>query len=189
VALEAIREQHTIKELAGEYGVHPNLIQEWKKHLLSELPQVFNSRKGDEQKTLEEERDRLFQQIGQLQYKLAWLKKSWRGTLPQKRQAIDIDEPRLSVRRLLRTMGLRAIYPSPKTSQPAPSHQIYPYLLRGVAITRPNVVWPTDITYIRPAHGFVYLVAIMDWYSRYMLAWRLSNSLETHFCVEALEML
>jgi transposase len=81
VALEAIREQHTINELASEYGVHPNLIREWKKHLLSELPQVFNSRKGDEQKTLEEERDRLFQQIGQLQYELAWLKKSWGGPL------------------------------------------------------------------------------------------------------------
>ncbi len=75
VALEAIREQHTINELASEYGVHPNLIREWKRHLLCELPQIFNSRTGDEQKTLEEERDRLFQQIGQLQYELAWLKK------------------------------------------------------------------------------------------------------------------
>jgi putative transposase len=91
------------------------------------------------------------------------------------------------IRRLLRTMGLMAIYPSPKTSQPAPSQRIYPYLLRGVAITQPDFVWSTDITYIRLAHGFVYLVAIMDWFSRYVLAWRLSNSLETHFCVEALE--
>jgi transposase-like protein len=75
VALEAIREQHTINELASEYGVHPNLIWEWKKHLLSELPQVFSSRKAEDQRTLEEERDRLFQQIGQLHYELAWLKK------------------------------------------------------------------------------------------------------------------
>jgi putative transposase len=101
------------------------------------------------------------------------------------RQGYAINAKR--VRRLLRTMGLMAIYPSPKTSRPAPTHRIYPYLLRGVAITRPNFVWSTDITYIRLAHGFVYLVAIMDWYSRYVLAWRLSNSLETHFCVEALE--
>jgi putative transposase len=101
------------------------------------------------------------------------------------RQGYAVNEKR--VRRLLRSMGLMAIYPSPKTSLPAPSHRIYPYLLRGEAITRPDFVWSTDITYIRLAHGFVYLVAIMDWYSRYVLAWRLSNSLETHFCVEALE--
>jgi putative transposase len=101
------------------------------------------------------------------------------------RQGYVVNEKR--IRRLLRTIGLTAIYPGPKTSQPAPSHRIYPYLLRGVAVTRSNFVWSTDITYIRLAHGFVYLVAIMDWYSRYVLAWRLSNSLETHFCVEALE--
>lgn len=101
------------------------------------------------------------------------------------RQGYAVNEKR--VRRLLRTMGLMAIYPGPKTSQPALAHRIYPYLLRGVAITRPNFVWSTDITYIRLAHGFVYLVAIMDWFSRYVLAWRLSNSLETHFCVEALD--
>jgi transposase-like protein len=75
VALDAIREHHTVNELASEYGVHPNLIREWKKHLLSELPQVFSRQKGEDQKTLEEERDRLFQQIGQLQYELTWLKK------------------------------------------------------------------------------------------------------------------
>ncbi len=101
------------------------------------------------------------------------------------RQGYGVNEKR--VRRLLRAMGLMAIYPSPKTSQPALSHQVYPYLLRGMAITRPNVVWSTAITYVRLAHGFVYLVAIMDWYSRYVLAWRLSNSLETHFCLEALD--
>ncbi len=101
------------------------------------------------------------------------------------RQGYAVNEKR--VRRLLRIMGLTAIYPGPKTSLPAPSHRIYPYLLRGVAITRPNFVWSTAITYIRLAHGFVYLVAIMDWFSRYVLAWRLSNSLETHFCVDALE--
>ena len=79
------------------------------------------------------------------------------------------------------------IIPVPRPA--SPHHRIagYPYLLRDVAITRPNFVWSTDITYIRLAHGFVYLVAIMDWFSRYVLAWRLSNSLDTHFCVEALE--
>jgi putative transposase len=84
-------------------------------------------------------------------------------------------------------MGLMALYPGVKTSQPLPGHRIYPYLLRAVPITRPDFVWSTDITYIRLAHGFGYLVAIMDWFSRYVLAWRLSNSLEMHFCLEVLE--
>src|SRR5690348_14476639 len=86
-----------------------------------------------------------------------------------------------------RSMGLMAIYPGLNTSQSAPGHRIYPSLLREVPITRPDFVWSTDITYIRLAHGFSYLVAIMDWFSRSVLAWRLSNSLETHFCLEALE--
>lgn len=101
------------------------------------------------------------------------------------RQGELVNEKR--VRRLLRMMGLLALYPGPKTSQPAPGHRIYPYLLREVAITHPDFVWSTDITYIRLAHGFGYLVAIMDGFSRYVLAWRLSNSLETHFCLEALD--
>lgn len=102
-----------------------------------------------------------------------------------RRQGELVNEKR--VRRLLRTMGLMALYPGPTTSQSAPEHRKYPYLLREVPITRPDFVWSTDITYIRLAHGFGYLVAIMDWFSRYVLAWRLSNSLETHFCLEALE--
>jgi putative transposase len=94
---------------------------------------------------------------------------------------------RKRVRRLLGIMGLRAIYRRPRTSQPAPGHQVYPYLLRGVEITKPNQVWSADITYIPMARGFLYLVAIMDWYSRYVLSWRLSNTLEVDFCIEALE--
>lgn len=94
---------------------------------------------------------------------------------------------RKRVRRLLAIMGLKAIYRRPRTSQPAPGHKVYPYLLRGIEITRPNQVWTWDITYIPMARGFLYLVAIMDWYSRYVLSWRLSNTLESDFCVEALE--
>jgi putative transposase len=93
---------------------------------------------------------------------------------------------RKRVRRLMGIMGLRTIYRRPRTSQPAPGHQVYPYLLRGVMITQPNQVWSADITYIPMARGFLYLVAIMDWYSRYGLAWRLSNTLESSFCAEAL---
>ena len=91
------------------------------------------------------------------------------------------------VRTLLRRMGLEAIYPKPKTSIPNKQHKIYPYLLKDVKITRPNQVWSTDITYVKLDEGFVYLVAIIDWYSRYVLSWQLSNSLDASFCVEALK--
>jgi len=91
------------------------------------------------------------------------------------------------VRRLMRLMGFSAIYRRPRTSKPAPSHKIYPYLLSGPKITRPNQVWAADITYIPMIRGFLYLVAIIDWYSRYVLSWRLSNTLDVDFCVEALE--
>ena len=94
---------------------------------------------------------------------------------------------RKRVRRLMRLMGLEAIYRRPNTSKPAPGHRIYPYLLKGVEVNRVNQVWASDITYIPMARGFLYLVAIMDWHSRYMLAWKLSNTMDTDFCVAALE--
>ena len=94
---------------------------------------------------------------------------------------------RKRVRRLMGILGLAGMAPGPNTSQPHPRHKIYPYLLRGVKVTRPNQVWSTDITYIRLARGFVYLTAVIDWYSRKVLAWRLSNTLDSGFCVECLE--
>jgi putative transposase len=89
-------------------------------------------------------------------------------------------------RTLMRRMGIEAIYPKPNLSKPYPGHKIYPYLLRGVEIERINQVWSTDITYLRMRHGFLYLTAVIDWYSRYVLAWRLSNSLDGMFCREVL---
>ena len=91
------------------------------------------------------------------------------------------------VRRLMRQMGLIAIFPKPKTSRPGEETEKYPYLLSSVVIIRPNPVWSTDMTYIRLAKGFVYLVAIIDWFSRYVLSWELSNSLDVFFCLAALE--
>jgi len=90
------------------------------------------------------------------------------------------------VRRMMRLMGLEAIYQAPRTSRPHPTHRIYPYLLKGLAIDRPNRVWCADITYIPVQHGFLYLVAIMDWATRHVLSWRLSNTIDARFCVEAL---
>ena len=90
------------------------------------------------------------------------------------------------VRRLMRLMGLEAIYQTPRTSDPHPAHRIYPYLLKGMAIEKPNHVWCADITYIPVQCGFLYLVAVMDWATRHVLSWRLSNSMDVGFCVEAL---
>ena len=90
------------------------------------------------------------------------------------------------VQRLMRLMGLESVAPKPRTSKPSPEHPVFPYLLRNLEITRVNQVWAADITYIPMAHGFAYLVAVIDWYSRRVLSWRLSNTLETAFCVEAL---
>ena len=94
---------------------------------------------------------------------------------------------RKRVQRLMQTLGLAGMAPSPNTSKAHPQHKIYPYLLRGVDIMRPNQVWSTDITYVRLPRGFVYLVAIIDWYSRKIMSWRLSNTMDAGFCVDCLE--
>jgi putative transposase len=94
---------------------------------------------------------------------------------------------RKRIQRLMRVMGIEAIYPKRRTTWPSAGHKIYPYLLRNVEVTRPDQVWASDITYVPLQHGFLYLVAIMDWYSRYVLSWRLSNTLTGSFCLEALE--
>jgi putative transposase len=100
-------------------------------------------------------------------------------------QGYNVNRKR--VRRLMQKMGLEAIYRKPRLSKPGLGHRIYPYLLRGMKIDRPNLVWSTDITYIRLRQGFIYLVAIMDWFSRYVLAWEVSTCLDTSFCLAALE--
>jgi len=118
-----------------------------------------------------------------------YMKKPYYGSprltayLNQKGYLVNIKK----VKRLMRLMRLIAIYPKPKTSIPEKSHEIYPYLLRGMKINRSNLVWCSDITYIRMTGGFMYLVTIMDWYSRYVLSWEISNTLEDTFCVSALE--
>ena len=101
------------------------------------------------------------------------------------REGIQIG--RRHVATLMKRMGIEALYRRPNTSKPAPGHRIYPYLLRGMTIDRPNQVWAMDITYVPMARGFVYLAAVVDWYSRRVLAWRLSITMEAAFCVEALE--
>jgi len=113
----------------------------------------------------------------------SWGSRSMRNHL--RRLGYKINRKR--VQRLMRLMGLEAIYPKPKTSRPHPAHKVYPYLLRNMVVERPNQVWAADITYIPMNRGFMYLVAVMDWHSRKILSWRISNTLDTNFCVEAVE--
>ena len=112
-----------------------------------------------------------------------WGSRSMRNHL--RRLGYKINRKR--VQRLMRLMGLEAIYPKPRTSRPHPDHKIYPYLLRDLSIKRANQVWAADITYIPMTRGFMYLVVVMDWYTRKVLSWRLSNTMEADFCVEALQ--
>jgi putative transposase len=104
-----------------------------------------------------------------------------------RRIADELAINRKRAQRLMRLMGLEAIHPKPRTTRRAKEHRIYPYLLRNIEITRPDQVWSTDITYLPLREGYLYLTAVMDWYSRYVLAWRLSNHLEGTFCCEALD--
>jgi putative transposase len=231
VALAALKGDKTINELASQFGVHPTLIQDWKKHLLSTAEQVFaNGVKADTNAQAEAQKAELFEQIGRLKMELEWLKKKSDLSAEQRRQLLDAGHPRLSVRRqcqllglnrsslyyqpasareanlrlmrsidreytahpflgsrrlttwlveqgeevnrkrvqrLMRLMGLEATYPRPKLSVGGRGHRIYPYLLRNVRIERADQVWSTDITYVALANGFLYLAAILDWFSRH----------------------
>jgi putative transposase len=125
----------------------------------------------------------LMRRIDELHLQFPWMgSRSLRDQF--NRAGISISRDR--VRRLMRQMGLHAVYRKPRTTVPQPGHTIYPYLLRDRVIERPNQVWCADVTYIPMARGFIYVVAVMDWYSRKVLAWRLSNTMTADFCVEAL---
>ena len=102
-----------------------------------------------------------------------------------KRIGYEVNHKR--VQRLMQKMGLQAVYPKPRTSRPDREHRIYPYLLRGLKVDRPNQVWSADITYVPMRHGFMYLTAVMDWYSRYVIAFEVSNSMDVHFCLRCLD--
>nr|WP_248306178.1 IS3 family transposase [Devosia oryzisoli] len=251
VALEAIRGERTISELATKHQLHPNQITQWKRQAIENLAKAFEEKATDAQVGREAEVTKLHAKIGQLVVERDFLGQSLRSlSLDRRRMMIDPDHNRLSirrqcelvsisrasfyrqpagetpenlelmrlideafmempwygsrqmarhlcrqgwcvgrkrVRRLMRKIGLSPIYQAPKTREPHPQHRIYPYLLRHLAIERPDQVWCADVTYIPMRRGFLYLVAIMDWFSRRVLAWRLSNTMDVDFCVAALE--
>jgi putative transposase len=255
IALDAIKGQKTISELASEYGVHANQISRWKKQLLDAAPDAFSRGKDKEAERKEVERDRLYKKVGQLQIEVDWLKKKDRlsgMSVEEKVKCIDpqdsdlsisrqcdllrlprssyyrpkaftfessenlalmrlIDEEflrhpfygsrkmrdylnrqgfsvnRKRVQRLMQLMGIESVAPKPNTSRPRRDHKVYPYLLKKLSITKPDQVWCSDITYIRLGHGFVYLTAVMDWASRYVLSWEVSITMDDDFCVNALQ--
>ncbi|QLH14373.1 MULTISPECIES: IS3 family transposase [Paracoccus] len=251
VALEAIRGERTISELATKHQLHPNQITQWKRQAIENLAKAFDDKASDAQVGREAEVTKLHAKIGQLVVERGFFGQSLRSlSLDRRRMMIDPDHERLSirrqcelvsisrasfyrqpagespenlelmrvidgafmetpwygsrqmarhlrrqgwcvgrkrVRRLMRKIGLSPIYQAPRTSEPHPQHRIYPYLLRNLAIERPDQVWCADVTYIPMRRGFLYLVAIMDWFSRKVLAWRLSNTMDADFCVAALE--
>ena len=250
VALEALRGERTLNQLASQFHVHPVQIGHWRKTALEQLADVFVDGRKRKRSDGDVEKDALYEEIGRLKVELDWLKKKLVCSTEERRLLVERGHPEISVRRqcdllgvnraglyyqsageseenlmlmrliderytrrpiygsrrlvawlrgqghgvnrkrvarLMEVMGIQAIYPKPRLSQPGEGHKIYPYLLEGVEVTRVNQVWSTDITYIRMDGGFVYLVAVMDWFSRFVLSWALSVTMEVGFCVEALQ--
>ncbi|MGB7433177.1 MAG: IS3 family transposase [Ahrensia sp.] len=249
VALEALKGEETISELASRFGVHPTMIHQWKRALLEGASGVFE-RGGKKTPQIDEDQVKdLHAKIGELAVANDFLARKLKPDRQVRREMIEPDQPNLSVtkqcallsisrssfyydlkgetdlnldlmrkidkqfletpffgvrqmtwhlrnedhlvnekriRRLMRLMGLMPIYQKPNTSKAAKGHKIYPYLLRGLRVARPNQVWCSDITYLPMRRGFLYLVAIMDWHTRKVLSWRISNTLEAGFCVDAL---
>ncbi|MBT6585320.1 MAG: IS3 family transposase [Gammaproteobacteria bacterium] len=250
VALEALRGDKTVQEIAAKRQLHPTQVSTWKRQAIEGMASVFSD-KVKKAENKEGEIKELHAKIGQLAVENDFLSQGAKAMSPnERREMIRKENTKLSltgqckllkisrssiyytpvgfdqatldlmheidrifmkypffgsrqiaaylpqsgfsagrhrVRRLMGIMGLQAIYKGPNTSKKHPQHRIYPYLLRKLAITRPNQVWCSDITYIPVKHGFLYLVAIMDWATRKVLSWRLSNTLDASFCVEALE--
>jgi putative transposase len=254
VALESVRGELTANQIGSRYGVHPTLVNRWRKELIAGAGNIFSPSQGTRGARKAAEHDKLvaelFEQIGKLKMELEWLKKNSSLSIERKRSLIDVSDPdysvseqcrllnlarssyyhavvgeseedlvlkqhldqlytafpffgsrkmvvelaklgfrvcRKRVRKLMREMGIWAIYPKPRLSENRENQRKYPYLLNNFKVEEPGQVWAADITYIPMREGFMYLAATLDWYSRYVVSWKVSNSLESSFCLEMLE--
>ena len=186
VALSAYRNDRTLSELSAEYGVSSMQIGRWKKTLSDRASELFETGSSmDPEKITDPVYNEELMKAIDRQYIQTPFYGSRRMAIWLKGQGYAVNRKR--VMRLMHKMGLEGQAPGPSTSKPHPEHKVYPYLLRGLEITSVNQVWSTDITYIPLRQGYMYLAAVMDWHSRYVLSWELSNSLDSEFCVRALE--
>lgn len=249
IAIEALKEQTTLNELAQKYSIHQAQISTWKSKAIEGLAQVFEDGRIKKRKP-DVDLESLYAEIGKLKMQLEYLKKKLDLTTCEKRLLIESNHPGLSIlaqcetlglakssyyytlvpesiinlslmkrieeihyqypaygyrkvhadlrregyqinekriERLWKLLGYCSLLPKPNLSQPTKSHPIYPYLLNDMWIVRPNQVFSSDITFIPTINGFVYLVMVIDWFSRYILSWEISNTMSEHFCLEALE--
>ncbi|MDA3495964.1 IS3 family transposase [Acinetobacter bereziniae] len=210
VALAAIKGDHTLAELSTQFDLHQNQIIDWKNQLLEQSINIFS--RPTAQQEPEIDLKALHAKIGHQALQIGFFRrcaqknraaerqkmidKTHQLSVPQQSQLIQINRSTLYYKpkeisstdlSLMRLMGIHALYPKPNTSKPNLAHRIFPYLLKNMVIDHSNQVWCTDITYIPMAKGFVYLCAIIDWHSRKVLAHRVSISMETDFCIDALQ--
>jgi len=174
VAIAAVKGQQTTNEIASEFEVHVTQVNSWKKQLIANASKLFSRGSDKQQADHEQEAGKLYEQIGRLKM-VVYLN----------RQGHPVNRKR--IQRLMRKMGIQSVAPKPNTSRARKGHKVYPYLLSGLTISRPHQVWSTDITYIRLVHGFVYLAAVIDLYTRQVLSWEVSVTMEDSFCVSVLE--
>jgi transposase-like protein len=167
VALDALKGIEPVHVIAARYGVHPTQVTAWKKEIADRLPELFGKKTDHDPQAAAEREEQLYKKIGQLQVQVDWGE-------PQAGAAADAEDGPGGDLCRSRTL-----------SRKHPYNPVYPYLLRRMKVERPNQVWAADITYVPIQGGFIYLCAVMDWYSRAVLAWELSNTLDAGFCARA----
>src|SRR5260370_31858426 len=178
IVLELLKEEETFPQIASRHGIHPNLLRKWKAQALEGLPNLFADDEQDK-RALAAEHQRQLDELA-LKRRIDELYTAY-PFYGSRKIAVVLGLNRKLVQRQMREMGIAGIVPGPNTSKQAAEHRVFPYLLRHITASYPNHIFGIDITYIRLLNGWMYLVALLDWYSRYVLAWQFSDTLELPF--------